>query len=549
MLSPVLDGFSVMRSRGAVALALLAAAMLAGCGGTASRPHRAAGESGPIRIALAGVRTLDPARAVTAQQTELDWALYTGLVTYRHASGEPGSELIPGVGAALPKVSDGGRLYTVTLRRGLRFSDGRALHASDVVATLERAIATRDSPVRPLLLAALDGARSFAGGQTTTISGIAGNDRTGVVTLRLRHADPGFDAVLAEPALGIVPAGTPVRTRPGHPPPGIGPYRLRDVRPGRSFVLARNPFWTPVPGIPAGQVDVEVTLSPDARANALAVLNDVLDVADPTQALPGRTLVELRRQGPGRARLVADGRPVAFLFLGTQRPPFDDPLAREGVIDGLGALTPARAGARTLSSACTVVPVVSGAPTPDGCPTPAMLGGALSVARSLVRRSGTAGARLIVWSPQTGPRRAWLRDEAAVLRSIGYAARVSTMANATYRSEITSLIPRPAPPRPGSHSSTVLPERARHAVKASKPPLASIAGVVGGRLAADVRAPTADALAVAVSPVMTLDQARRDHLATLAEQAVPELVSWRMQGSAVVIDPVEGLDITSLRLR
>jgi Bacterial extracellular solute-binding proteins, family 5 Middle len=540
-----------MRSRSAVALALLGGLALTGCGGGASGLRRAGSQSGPIRMALAGVGSLDPARAATAQDTELDWALYTGLVTYRHARGEDGTELIPGVATALPKVTDAGTLYTVTLRRGMRFSDGRAVRASDVVATFERALATRDSPVRPLLLPVLDGAVPFAAGRATSISGVTGDEATGEVTIRLRRADPGFESLLAEPALGIVPAGTPVQGRPGHPPPGVGPYRLRDVAPGRSFTMQRNPFWTAVPGIPAGQVDIDVTVSQNGGANALAVLNNMLDVADPAQALPVGTVAEIRRQGSGRERLVADGRPVVFLFLDAHAAPFDNRLAREGVVAGLGALTPARAGARTPSAAGDVVPEVSSAPTPDGCSNPVTAGGMLASARSLVRRSRTAGARVVVWSPRTGPERGWLRDEAAVLRSIGYSARAVTMPDARYRSEITSLIPRPVAGKTKGGSSGVRPLLAHRALKTSGGglSLASAAAVVGGRLTRDIRVPTADVVAVAVSSDVGLAQARRAHLATFAEQAVPELMSWRMDAPDAVIDPVEGLDLTSLRLR
>jgi peptide/nickel transport system substrate-binding protein len=539
-----------MRSRGAVMLALLGGLTLAGCGGGGSGARPATSRGGPIRMAMAGIGSLDPARADTPQDTELDWALYVGLVTYRHAGGEAGTELIPGVAAALPTVTDGGRLYSMRLRRGLRFSNGRRVQASDVVATFERAIATEDSPVRALLLPVLQGASSFAAGRATSIAGVSDDEATGEVTIRLRRADPGFEALLAEPALGIVPAGTPVRDSPGRPPPGVGPYRLRHVVPGRSFALQRNPFWTALPGIPAGQVDVEVTVSRDGRANALAVLNDVLDVADPTQGVPPPTLAEIRRQGAGRAQLVADGRPVAYLFLDAHAAPFDDRLAREGVLEGLGALTPARAGARTLSAECDVVPEVSSGRTPVGCPGPVTSGGALASARSLVARSGTAGSRVVVWSPRTGPQRAWLREEAAVLRSIGYRAGLVTVPDATYGSEITALVPHPVAGRATSRSPGVAPLKAHHTDQpADGPPLESIPAVVGGRLSASIRVPVQNAVVVAISSDVTLSRARRAHLATLAEQAVPALMSWRMDESSAVIDPVDGLDLTSLRLR
>jgi len=543
-----------MRSRTVAALALLTGVVLAGCGGGGSVRRRAqARDAGPIRMAMGGVETLDPARADTAQDTELDWVVYTGLVTYRHARGQAGTELIPGVATALPRVSEGGRLYTVTLRKGLRFSDGRALRASDVVATFERVIRTRDSPVRPLLLPVLSGAAAFASGDARSISGVSGDDATGRVTIRLTRPDPGFDALLAEPALGIVPAATPLHDRAGHPPAGVGPYRLEAVHPGRSFVLAHNPSWKPLPGIPAGEVDVDVALSTDAAANAMAVLNDVLDVEDPAEAVPSRALSEIRRQGVGRETLVAAGRPLAYLFLGSGSTPFDTRLARDAVIDGIGAQTVSHAAARTVSAACQVVPLVSGQPVPDGCASALPVQGGLTAARSLVARSGTSGALVTVWSPRSGPDRNWLREEAAALQAIGYVPRVVTIPDATYRSDIQALVPRPADPHSGGsasgHSSSVRPSVAHDAAKRGGVPTISATAVVDGRLGSAVRVPVAAVFAVAIGPDVPLRDARAAHQLAVAVPAVPELVSWRMDKSATVIDPVEGLDFTSLRLR
>src|SRR6478735_11932726 len=42
-------------------------------------------------------------------------------------------ELKPALAAALPKVTDDGRTYTFTLRKGVKFSDGEPLTAGDVV--------------------------------------------------------------------------------------------------------------------------------------------------------------------------------------------------------------------------------------------------------------------------------------------------------------------------------------------------------------------------------------------------------------------------------
>ena len=82
-----------------------------------------------------------------------------------------------------------------------------------------------------------------------------------------------------------------------------------------------------------------MTVSGDARASALAVLNNVLDVQDPARPVPGAMLGEIRHLGAGRETLVPTGRPLTYLFLGANAAPFDDHLAREAVVEGLGAQT------------------------------------------------------------------------------------------------------------------------------------------------------------------------------------------------------------------
>ena len=66
---------------------------------------------------------------------------YVPLLTYVHADGAPGTKMIPGLARALPKITDGGRTYTLFLRKGLRYSDGTPVRASDFRQTIERMLA------------------------------------------------------------------------------------------------------------------------------------------------------------------------------------------------------------------------------------------------------------------------------------------------------------------------------------------------------------------------------------------------------------------------
>ena len=84
--------------------------------------------------------SLDPQEGYTTSAGEADWIVYTPLLTYAHKSGLAGTQIIPGLATALPKITDGGTTYTMTLRPGLKYSDGTAVMASDVKFAIERAL-------------------------------------------------------------------------------------------------------------------------------------------------------------------------------------------------------------------------------------------------------------------------------------------------------------------------------------------------------------------------------------------------------------------------
>ena len=51
--------------------------------------------------------------------------------------------MIPALADDRPAVSDDGKTYTITLRQGLKYSDGTAVKASDFPYSIERAIKTQ----------------------------------------------------------------------------------------------------------------------------------------------------------------------------------------------------------------------------------------------------------------------------------------------------------------------------------------------------------------------------------------------------------------------
>ncbi|HEX5954734.1 MAG TPA: ABC transporter substrate-binding protein, partial [Solirubrobacterales bacterium] len=115
---------------GAAALGAVAALTIAACGDSDDEGSAPA-EGGEVTIAQTSQPDfLDPALTYTANGIEPLWLVYTPLLGYRRAEGLAGAELIPGLAEDLPEISADGKTYTLTLRDGLRYSDGSAVKAS-----------------------------------------------------------------------------------------------------------------------------------------------------------------------------------------------------------------------------------------------------------------------------------------------------------------------------------------------------------------------------------------------------------------------------------
>ncbi len=133
-------------------------------------------------------QSLDPGMDYTTQGAEALWVTYTGLTSYAHAAGVAGSKLIPGLATALPTISDGGKTYTATLRKGLKFSNGQPVKASDFTWTVERAIKIPWGGSGAFLTSQIAGAMAYSTGKAKTISGITTNNSTGKIVIHLNRA-------------------------------------------------------------------------------------------------------------------------------------------------------------------------------------------------------------------------------------------------------------------------------------------------------------------------------------------------------------------------
>lgn len=430
-LAPVTAVASARRGLIAVAIALLAALGLGACG---SEEEPAAA----ITIAQSSQPdSLDPALGFEVGSLEPLWLVYTPLLTYRRAEGTKGAELIAGLASDLPEISADGRVYRLRLRRGLSYSDGSEVRASDFEHAIERVLALR-SPGAPFY-AGIVGARTYAraGRAGGDIRGIEADDETGEITIRLTRPDATFSNALALVFAAPVPARTPVRDLTADPPPGVGPYEITSSEPGRDFVLERAPTFAEldIPDIPTGNIErITTRIVPSVREQAADVIAGRLDYMQDQPPAPIRARV--RAEAPER---LAE-HPAAstyYFFLNQELRPFDDPRVREAVNTAIDRRALAYLSPGLIQPGCTLL--APGVPGYDQdldtkhCPD-AEAGqiGDLRRARALIRQAGASSERVTVWGSRAATSRPATELYARTLDRIGLDARAQLVAPSRY---------------------------------------------------------------------------------------------------------------------
>jgi peptide/nickel transport system substrate-binding protein len=387
---------------------------------------------------------LDPQQGITTQSAEATWNAYLGLYSYAHANGVPGTKVIPALATALPQISADGKTYTMTLRKGLVYSDGAAVKASDFTHAIERAIKL-NWPAKQFFTQNIQGGEAYDKGTVSTISGIKTDDASGQITVKLTAPYGAFLNVLSFPAAGLIPSSTPMKSLANDPPAGVGPYVITSVVPNQSFKEELNPRYAAeaIPGIPAAHVNVTVKVQANTQTEAEQVLSNSADLFDWADTLPPTIAPQLQSQAAGRYEDVPS--PVTlYFFLNVKSRPFSSQLAREAVNYAINRPALARLDSGKITPDCYFLPPQlvghPSAPCPYGDPTST---GDLAKAKELVRQSGMAGTAVTVWGEARSPRREFVDNFTQTLNSIGFKATEKIVAEATYHATIGNLKTNP----------------------------------------------------------------------------------------------------------
>jgi len=245
--------------------------------------------------------SVDPQLAYVTTAWWLEYATAAKLYDYPDKSGPAGGKLVPVVASGF-KVSRSGRTYTFTIRKGFRFSDGKAVTAANFQYAINRT-ANHDlnSPGANFITdkngTNIVGAEAAFAGKTNSVSGVRVKGNKLIISLvkpdgtfMSKITMPFFQATsLKLPLTNEVIRVDNIRTIPS-----AGPYAFSRHEVNKITEIRQNPFWKRGPGRdrPRNLSGVRIEWNTSEQTGYLRVKNNELDEGP----LPPANVQEVKSQ-------------------------------------------------------------------------------------------------------------------------------------------------------------------------------------------------------------------------------------------------------------
>lgn len=272
-----------------------------------------------LRVArLTDVGSLDPAKTISMEDQVLAALMYQPVLEFRD-----GTNLVP-VAATTWKLSPDRKTYTVEVRPGLRFSNGRAVTASDVAFSLERIANPKTASFVQSYTLGIFGSEDFAAERAQHLAGVrVPNESTLVIELSKPDLTFPFllNNLLIVPREAVDPNDASLRRDPG----GSGPYRLKEWRRGVHLIFDRNPTWS---ATPERRFDrIEVMIGGDESTHLMMFERGELDLIQSLGFADSQRLIHHPRWS-SRVEITPQ-MAVTYISLNTAMPPLDNPKVRQ----------------------------------------------------------------------------------------------------------------------------------------------------------------------------------------------------------------------------
>jgi peptide/nickel transport system substrate-binding protein len=209
---------------------LIAATASGGTAGSSAANQGAAQKGGTFRIlSTSDFDHVDPALAYFSHSWEMMGATQLRLYYFPYVEGPAGERITPMAATAMPRVSNNGKTYTITIKNGFRFSNGERVTITNFKRAFDRG---RNEKLQSPAISFLEDVASVRTRGNNTL----------IVTLK--RVAPDFLSRLTMMFFAAVPASFPLDTEVDKGPVhSAGPYYLSEWNKKTSALAVRNPHW------------------------------------------------------------------------------------------------------------------------------------------------------------------------------------------------------------------------------------------------------------------------------------------------------------------
>jgi ABC-type transport system substrate-binding protein len=270
------------------------------------------------------VVTLDSAIGYDWQNWSIIKSLNTRLMTYEAGTAKLITDLAEDF-----TISEDGKEYLFTLRKGVKFHNGREVTADDVVYSLNRVVNPKTQSPAQGFYKSIEGFDEFSAGKGDSLSGVTKVDDY-TVKIRLSEPDATMLHVLALNFSSVIPQEAVEKWGDdyGHHPVGAGPFKLTAWDLGQRLVLERNTDYF-LAGVPyLDKITFQIGLEPTVAL--LKLQQGEVDVLG--DSIPPSRFVQIMKS-PEWSKQVESGSDLqtGYITMNVKMKPFDNVLVRKAV--------------------------------------------------------------------------------------------------------------------------------------------------------------------------------------------------------------------------
>ncbi len=274
--------------------------------------------------------TLDPAIGWNNIEWTIEHAVFEGL--YRYSSdANKGTELVPCLAEGMPTVTNGGKTYTIKLRKGVMFQApvSREVTAADFKYSFERMMRLPLAPATYFYTGVV-GAADYQAKKASHIAGFKTLDAN-TIQIDLTQPQSAFLNILTMEFCDVVAKEWVEKwgdKQVGRHPLGTGPFALAHWTSGQEILLTANPSYWDKSRVYLDAIKFALSFAPEAaflrlQRGEVDILGDNLPTSDAPRIAADPTWKAYVLSAP----LIA----VQNLFLNVEMKPFDNLQVRQAL--------------------------------------------------------------------------------------------------------------------------------------------------------------------------------------------------------------------------